>query len=87
MPNRDVRRDIEGRDFQQYVADQVMSAINTSGKSVLEVARESGVNRETLRERLHNVRSFNVAELALIAQALGIAVAELIRADEFRPID
>lgn len=73
MPNRDIPyRDREGRTFDQYVADRVMAAIVENGLSVLAVARESGINRETLRERLHNRYPFTTRELALVAAALGV---------------
>ena len=85
MPTSEYR-DSQGRNFAEYTADQVMAAIAASGKSVLAVSRESGINRETLRDRIHNVYAFNTVELARVAQALDMSPADLIRADDFNPI-
>lgn len=65
-------RDSQGRTFSQAVTDAVMAAISEAGKSMREVARESGISKTRLHGRLHNDLPFNTDELARIASVLGV---------------
>jgi lambda repressor-like predicted transcriptional regulator len=60
------------------VADNVMAEIAAQGKSLRQVARESGINRTTLHERIHNVRPFNTDELERVAIALGVEPGDFL---------
>lgn len=71
MPT-DEFRDAQGRTFSQAVADGVLAAMVSRGKSLREVARESGISRTRLHGRLHHERPFNTDELAAIAVVLGL---------------
>lgn len=77
----DEYRDGQGRTFSEAVADEVMAAIIASGKSMREVARESGISRTRLHGRLHNDRPFNTNELASVAAALGVEPWRFVRGD------
>ncbi len=58
-----------------------MAAISTRGMSVRQLAIEAGINRATLQGRINNARPFNTDELAMIAAALGMEPAEVVRLD------
>lgn len=76
-------RDAEGRTFPEFVADQVMGAIVARGKSIRAVAKESGIERTRLGDRLNNKRPFTTDELARVAAALNMHPGEFVKTTSF----
>lgn len=60
-----------------------MGVIVSKGKSVRQVARESGISRTRLQKSLNNERPFNTIELAQVAAALNVHPAEFVKATSF----
>lgn len=72
MPSRDDSEVGPQPSFSDLVADLVMAAIATEGKSMREVSRLSGIPLTRLHDRLHRGHPFNTDELDQIADAIGV---------------
>jgi hypothetical protein len=61
------------------VAGAVAEAIAANGHTQLSVSEATGIPRTTLLRRLGGVTPFTVAELAAIADFLGMAAADFLK--------
>lgn len=77
------RRDEAGRDFTQYVADQIKATIIAKGKSQRGVAKATGIKESTLRRRLASRLPFNTREIDKVAAYLDVSVEELLKSSAF----
>lgn len=60
------------------VAENVAQIMASKDLNLHAVAQASNIPRNTLRRRLAGQSSFTVAEVECLAEALGVAVADLI---------
>lgn len=65
-------------DTSHRIARAVSQAIQAADLSVNAVATRSGIPQSTLDRKLKGVGTLDVAELGLIADALGLTIAALI---------
>lgn len=78
-------RDAQGRTFSEFLTEQISEAIFRSGLSMRQAAAAAGINRMTLSRSLSGKRAFDANDVALIAEALSVSPAALMKADEFTP--
>lgn len=57
-------------------------AADISGKSITDIAEESGVTRQTVYNILHNANSPTIQNLRMISQAVGIAPSRVMEIAE-----
>lgn len=74
----------EAEQFAKTIAAQVRAEIGARDSSVAKIARESGINRETLDRWVKGERQFNMANLYRVAVALGMDTHLLVRRAEER---
>lgn len=77
----------ESEAFAQTVAAQVRAEIGARDTSVAAIARETGINRETLDRWVKGERQFNIANLFRVASALGMNTHLLVKRAEERFVE
>jgi len=65
-------------DTSRKVAAAVAEALATADISVLAAAERTGIPRSTLDRCLKGIRAFNIVELELVADLLGVGVERFI---------
>ncbi|UOR02007.1 helix-turn-helix domain-containing protein [Leucobacter allii] len=73
--------------FARTVAAQVRAEIGARDSSVAAIARETGINRETLDRWVKGDRHFSIANLFRVADALGMDTHLLVKRAEERFVD
>lgn len=70
--------------FALTIAAQVRAEIGARDSSVAALSRATGINRETLDRWVKGTRQFNIANLFLVADALGMDTHLLVKRAEER---
>lgn len=63
---------------EKAILDHLGSLIKAAGLSVAELSRRSGIPYETLRRKLAGLGSLTVADMLVLARALGVRPSALI---------
>lgn len=61
-----------------HVASKVRQAMNDQGWTTYRLAKETGMSRTTLTRKLSGTVSFDVAELMIVADKMGVAFGDLV---------
>lgn len=69
---------MDNPEYAQTVAHATFAAMVAGGETQLGLSVKTGIPRTTLARRLSGSSPFTVAELAAIADVLGIPVASLV---------